>query len=986
MALYSNDITRYYSNAVLRSAATTGYMRDTPFITTTGQCPHCRQDNHYLCLALSAHQAPVWPGTCNDADPHDWYIASPGNPHQSPLATNTWAVRPAASISHGGSTAVYDPAPPAGSYPQLWFKNPQPLSLQGVRTNSQLDLATGGRYSMTVTDKLNFQEITVPDTGVTYETEKPDDATEIALPDGIIPNHFGATVSLEANTTLLKNYHTVRESHRIGKLWQPLSNVRVSWPGTTSTAVQTVKLAPAFASLATDWLDKGVLAAMGSVASWLATVKNVELDIRTRSAIRQCANTPIELTRLYIRLWALWLDANIASLEQQSFAPVVTNDLDFSVRQVTSATQWYSAVKYAHTTAATSLFFDGNATVMAPDIVYVLMVALSASVDEARCSSWLWPTLGKTMFCHNMNIQVTPGSEITPSMVMGAITWLVGTSSTIDQAIDAKNFVMMSAYRPEGVGLAGGSTAAKHIVALPSSNSIGMMLGPMTLNATSMQVADSELPTPESPLKCAIAASLRGMVYLATLGMAVSRFITPNYELSDVKRLNADLERSALSTMNARTRLSTYAAQLRRMFKLSLQTRYSSSITLADTRIMRTQRYHDNTNASQLLYMRPTIYDISADTARYFKWKYAEQPRIICGRWLSLQATGIDNASAHLANLVQEVGGTVALTTYDMLSHVIYERQPVTATINPGFQRPDVDSDNMRKYTYSAYFHSPAQWHEMRRRLECRNQHTWHIDRSAYSTDVGAEFQEMWLSLDADAAKERTEPDIVDTSASPGSAVGPSSVTPPTPDSKPEMPTPHASVAHSTDDQDPTDKPPEALTKLAEDDRVVRALILSAKDKIQDYISFKSNMSGSVKDWSVPDTIARDKASLQWLLNATNKVHEAIPTAAAALTVEELRGKLSVAILNSATDELVSGVTSLEPDDLPTAEDIITASGLEDKPMEGTPAQNFPEAGHGHSSEPVPATQETRGGTQSNQPSAAAVEPEPVLSMTASTS
>jgi len=313
------------------------------------------------------------------------------------------------------------------------------------------------------------------------------------------------------------------------KLGRPTSFTK--WGSHLAPTHVEVQLAPAFAALSGSWLDRNMITALTAGANWAGGSRIAEVEPHVRAAIRQASNSPIELTRIYVRLWAIAVDAAAAASDaDKAFVPTTTFTNPQPVKHVRSYNDWAAGLVGATTGAAPALYHDDAAASACSDVLPMLTLAVAAQIQGSPTAEWLWPPIHNISVHTNATYSTGLNTPVYYANVVGTINWLACSTNTLVQAHQARNLVMALAYRKAGTSLFGLTQAAQQeTISLPEVHTAGQYLQPLSLWATTTYQDDAgafDLAKPNSMLREAATLSLRYQYLMA----AAARFAaTPSW-------------------------------------------------------------------------------------------------------------------------------------------------------------------------------------------------------------------------------------------------------------------------------------------------------------------------------------------------------------------------------------------------------------------------------------------------------------------------
>jgi hypothetical protein len=225
-------------------------------------------------------------------------------------------------------------------------------------------------------------------------------------------------------------------------------NSTIKWLTTQSPTRVTVQLAPAFAALSSSWLDRNMITALTAAANWAGGSRTSEVEPHARAAIRQAANTNIDLTRVYVRLWALALDAAAQnSTDTKAYQPMATYTGNQPVRFARSYNEWVTGLIGATSGITPAIYHDEWGTSTANEILPVLSLAAATAIAQSPTASWLWPPIRSLTIYTNASYNSGVNMPIYYASIISTINWLSESTSTYQQADEARMLTMAVAYR-----------------------------------------------------------------------------------------------------------------------------------------------------------------------------------------------------------------------------------------------------------------------------------------------------------------------------------------------------------------------------------------------------------------------------------------------------------------------------------------------------------------------------------------------------------
>jgi hypothetical protein len=390
---------------------------------------------------------------------------------------------------------------------------------------SAISVDTGLRCTPRVVDFRSTQAVKATTAGMAQTGSDP---TSPSLSFSIC----GAKATRRVRLLCIKDDNTELEKiekETVVYLTKPTSTI--TWGTRQSPTSIRAQLAPAFAALAGSWLDRNMVSALTTSANWAGGSRIAEVEPHVRAAIRQAACTPIELTRIYVRLWAMAIDAAASqSGAGAPYIPVTTYASAQPVRHTRSYTDWAAGLTGTVSAAAPALYHDDSATSIAAEVLPVLTIVAADRLSSSPTASWLWPPIGRLTVHTNAGYAGGVNTPIHYSGVISTINWLACSTNTQVQAQEAQNLAISLAYRKEKTTLLGlEANNAAEVIALPNIHTAGQFLQPLTLWATTTDQSDNGsfgLDTPNALLRDAVSSSLR---YQYAITTAASFATTPSW-------------------------------------------------------------------------------------------------------------------------------------------------------------------------------------------------------------------------------------------------------------------------------------------------------------------------------------------------------------------------------------------------------------------------------------------------------------------------
>jgi hypothetical protein len=251
-------------------------------------------------------------------------------------------------------------------------------------------------------------------------------------------------------------------------------------------------LAPAFAGITATWIDRNAALALTTAANWAGSTRASEIDPTIKTAMRVAAASAIDLTRLYVRLWALALSSLQAEAADLAYTPRATNNYVHVVRDTFAYQDWAAALNLSVTSQQQYLYFDANSLEQVDDILPTLALATANSIESAGFATRFWPPIHGLQLLTNTRNNISVIQHTHYTAILATINWLVLSTSTPSQSNDALGLVLSMCYRPLGCGLLPESDPNMVTnVSLPAFKSLGQLLLPLSLWATTVDPSDN---------------------------------------------------------------------------------------------------------------------------------------------------------------------------------------------------------------------------------------------------------------------------------------------------------------------------------------------------------------------------------------------------------------------------------------------------------------------------------------------------------------
>jgi hypothetical protein len=658
-------------------------------------------------------------------------------------------------------------------------------------------------------------------------------------------------VDLTGSLLLLDSKHKQLEKHATGARCGPTQcNAPLNWPGTASRAVCTIELAPAFASLASVWLDRSTINALGVASTWIGLTRNIELDSASRSAIRAAAHAPLELTRFYVRLWALWFSSAQAQARGAAYNPVISSSGESRVSRIETLSAWCSALRLASQGLDSPIFYDQHAAGSASDVLAILRLITSERLEDAGLANWLWPSIPKARLYHNTAEQVTTQDRLCHTTISAAVMWLVNMTDTKQQATDAYNLVNSLAMRPLGWGIFGpGTEKCPVTIALPHSCTLGQLLAPFSLATTTMDSTMLQYPTPSQIVKPLMLAAIAGCEYTYSIAAVAAATLAQDWWPSPLKDENQNQERHMCATADGTWRLGIAAARLRQAICENAESCWIANVRTARIGKFRSAQFRRAAGAKLVIGSVKHLYADDPATALFAKLT----PRMGSGalklkKMAKISVIGGGLQSWHATETLSAVGAQLGLITVDELTNTIADTKWISRDMQHGIKAPDSHCiENERTYLVTK-FSSAAVLTQFWALNEQRAAGHWFYEQN----DIDS----------PDTINEESTVEGLDMPTVPIDEPGPATATIAPSAEGPEERLAAEPAAGTTPAK--SHGPPQSIIEAAPTDRLIKLAVDNAAcDPMQP--NRVTIGPGAYTTWQIPPAIAHDNEAIAWL-------------------------------------------------------------------------------------------------------------------------
>lgn len=695
------------------------------------------------------------------------------------------------------------------------------------------------------------------------------------------------TVNLTCSVILTDAKHKVLEEHQAGHIMQPLmlKHGQVNWRATNSSANTTVALAPAFAALAGTWLDRTMAATLTSAIAWSGINRGPEVDPQSRAAMRAAANLPIDLTRYYIRAWAMYHAAVCAYARREVYRPRPTHGLRHVVGATDSFATWSAMLVRNVFGGESSLFFDGHCLTDTSDICSVLALITAEKLSAAGTAEWLWPTMSKCRLYTNIVSPLLHIDGLDHYTVAATINWLADSTDTHDQMLEAKNFVSAIAMRPNGWGIFG---TAMHnnqlVVALPRAVTAGQCMAPYSLFNTTIAEPSGTRAGFTEPLQHLRSTAIASTNYVYSICKAATTVSQPAWW--------------------CKTAASMYAAHTASKQRLQ-PLGWSVAINAADIRHKQGLHLNSATTCNMWPAARNAAARISAskcssmlDVLAWSEQPYSNDPAVPLFAKVEIMptdaiqigmpiriATVVGSAHVNLAaNTLCAAGAQIGYITSSRalgtISSVCWAPRGPTAHSDPF----PTAQPNWAKFTPVVRFKDHNELFATTAMADARRHGTWWIQAKYIQPDLQS----------ADGAEEGPEPVVEQPKQQGGSTPQQLQGDEPPPDDDSQCDSQHADLPDTT-------APPQTVLQIKGQDALIDTLAAYHSEPEARKLRMAYN---TMAEWTIPSSLAEDNRALEWIADNVQAVCGAKqaddPGGHAASIVQKLNEQIRLNVMRSA--------------------------------------------------------------------------------------
>jgi hypothetical protein len=700
--------------------------------------------------------------------------------------------------------------------------------------------------------KPSLQHVVVPDNHATVIAKE---IADIEVAPTALFQRQGHSINLQGRVMLVDKNMRVSEEHRTGQSMKPLgvgTCPKVKWLSSANNSGVLPALAPVFAPLASVWMDRTLVSTLTTAISWTGVARSPEIDPQARSALRAAAAAPIELTRYYVRLWAMALDCAAANAASETYHPRTRHGWRHVLTGIDNFSTWSPLLVGTVFGGNSTLFFDAYTLSETTDLIPVLALAAAPGLTGSTICSWLWPDIEKSLFCTNAVRPTIDHDGICYETILAAISWLSDSTATETQSAEARNFVLQMAYRPQGWGLYGNCLqSTTTAIMLPKARTAGQFISPYCLYATTVGSATSTAATPLERVQLLRAAAVAGSEFVYSIHKAAVT-LQPQRWWDPATQAIHHARHSSLHKMSANGWIPAItAASIRHQHGFAVKSVHSTRMwPMARDGLARLSR-SGTTNSLDIIAWNQQLLGNDGATPLFAKVCVdTEHSMITCGTPMRL-AAAIGSSDPILAASVLAAAGVKC-------GYMLVNR--ATNTVNSSHWAPAghvLNADANPKHTVSwqtatpvVQFDDPLQVLAVAALARARSECQWYHSVNYISADSDL--------VPASAPPQGTpHPSSQAMHASSQQAVAPTS----SPGSDGEQPDEHNATTAAGEPDDLTTMPPERLTKAGDPDELLSTLVNNALNP--GTRSLRLSMA-TLRDWTIPQRWAGDNEVLSW--------------------------------------------------------------------------------------------------------------------------
>jgi len=722
--------------------------------------------------------------------------------------------------------------------------------------------------------------------------------------------------------------HTPNVEKDIGDTMHTLtmSPKSIRWGAGSPYKAKQLALAPAFAAITATWLDRTTVATITQAANWLGGSRTLEIEPAVRTAMRTAANTPIDLTRYYVRLWAMYYDAVSAYVDDRPYAPRATSPAATRVITCETYSAWAAQLCSVTTTSATPLYYDTMGMAASEDVFPVLAVVVDRAIEVSPLAGWLWPTISGAALITNARSQHSREANIDYCSILASINWLSAATDTASQAAYARSTMMSFAMRPHGAGLIGKKAHGMAFeVRMPPASTKGLLLQPLSLWGTTADVKTDQAFELEDITHWLRTTAAHGQLYHYLATMCVARTSVPTWWPRRYKRMVTGHMNSHLTHLKTGWLPILRAAAYKNAMGPTFSFYGALKVYPANTATTEVIRGAEPPNAYTIMPWLTKVPAIDCAAAIVAKISIvASTDDIVCKMPLRLTTVATSLQPELLANCLQVAGVTTGLVlanpSIGTINSVAWLDQPL---VNAAHVFPIYQPRNEVAVPV-VYFDNPSQVWRLRQAILATQVLTWHVSSAAWSqdTDGGRDASAPLpyarptppLGLAGGLARVQHQ-GVPDSANAPARALTPDTESGNTTTSEVDAASVLATLA----------LPPRAVRDAAKtDDTVLRTVVsLATGQKV-----WRSAAMEALPTWNYPPSIANDNEALNWLGDSLTKCFMGCGDAAADEACHRIRLATTEQVrLNTA--RILSSIVSAAHDDVGTSHDDDVQSTIE---------------------------------------------------------
>lgn len=681
----------------------------------------------------------------------------------------------------------------------------------------------------------------------------------------IIPHGIDLRATLYGTDEMAR----ITEQKSIGQTLTTLQVKRglVQWATRPSTTTRELALAPAFAGLTAMWLDRNIVQTLTQAANWLGGSRSTEIEPIVRSSMRRLARTQLELTRYYVRLWAMYYDAASATASNSTYDP---QPIDYGRQQceiVDTYNAWAARVANTHGIVYNPIYFDVSGMGCIDDLLPVLLASVSSGLRDSPLAQWIWPDIHGAMLLTNSPVKVRI-EGIDHHQILSTINWLISATDTLSQAQSARSLIMCLAMRSEGDGIIGRrARSMAFTIKLPAAQTSPLLLLPFSLWTTTAAPSDEPPINSIHPRDFLTTTAMTSQLYHYTTTAAFMRSAGPSWWPKLCQKQLATQTRTLRAYYPHGWGPAIQGLQMAALMAPNVDTAGALHVLPRDNKTAMLLSEHEPPNGDDLLSWCQQLPDTDPAAARVAVINIVSQPNdVVIGTPIRIETLATSLQPELLVHKLRRAGIAIGLAFKNRILNNITNIRwaPQEKSINRahvpyrpiGFDIIPVIKLN----SHEQYFHLLHSIHMSKKTTWYISQATnmdWSNEEPPYDTNRGISDNEPRHNV----RNEREETAKQKRPQSPASSKSDAS------DSDNEMNSAMAGVS----------SPPAAFTTIAQPDIVMHTMMRCvAGDKV-----FKARALEQLPTWKFPASIADDDHALEWLLIALPAVYSGLNDQAA---------------------------------------------------------------------------------------------------------